>query len=160
VTVNSKEENSEDFCPNYVQEFSLWCHWLYLDLLYTKWQWWKQHAWWSRPVYGAQHYSKTHCQQTVFRFFEPFSACFASKFVKISFKYMILEINMGGDKLRILCVFQNRWKIVKQLRKRRAQNQARRWMQSPLSSSSFIKHHAVGDHQQSWAKKHFQSFFL
>jgi hypothetical protein len=23
VTVNSKEENSEDFCPNYVQEFSL-----------------------------------------------------------------------------------------------------------------------------------------
>jgi hypothetical protein len=22
--VNSKEENSEDFCPNYVQEFSLW----------------------------------------------------------------------------------------------------------------------------------------
>ncbi len=26
VTVNSKEENSEDFCPNYVQEFSLeWC---------------------------------------------------------------------------------------------------------------------------------------
>ncbi len=24
VTVNSKEENSEDFCPNYVQGFSLW----------------------------------------------------------------------------------------------------------------------------------------
>ncbi len=24
VTVNSKEENSEDFCPNYVQEFGLW----------------------------------------------------------------------------------------------------------------------------------------
>jgi hypothetical protein len=23
VTVNSKEENSEDFCPNYVQEFGL-----------------------------------------------------------------------------------------------------------------------------------------
>jgi hypothetical protein len=24
VTVNSKEENSQDFCPNYVEEFSLW----------------------------------------------------------------------------------------------------------------------------------------
>jgi hypothetical protein len=24
VTVNSKEENSENFCPNYVQEFGLW----------------------------------------------------------------------------------------------------------------------------------------
>jgi hypothetical protein len=24
VTVNSKEENSEDFCPNHVQEFGLW----------------------------------------------------------------------------------------------------------------------------------------
>ncbi len=24
VTVNSKEENSQDFCPNYVQEFGLW----------------------------------------------------------------------------------------------------------------------------------------
>ncbi len=24
VTVNSKEENSEDFCPNYVQEFGFW----------------------------------------------------------------------------------------------------------------------------------------
>ena len=24
VTVNSKEENPEDFCPNYVQEFGLW----------------------------------------------------------------------------------------------------------------------------------------
>jgi hypothetical protein len=24
VTVNSKEENSEDFCPKYVQEFGLW----------------------------------------------------------------------------------------------------------------------------------------
>ncbi len=24
VTVNSKEENSKDFCPNYVQEFCLW----------------------------------------------------------------------------------------------------------------------------------------
>ncbi len=24
VTVNSKEENSEDFCSNYVQEFGLW----------------------------------------------------------------------------------------------------------------------------------------
>ncbi len=24
VTVNSKEENSSDFCPNYVQEFGLW----------------------------------------------------------------------------------------------------------------------------------------
>ncbi len=24
VTVNSKEKNSEDFCPNYVQEFGLW----------------------------------------------------------------------------------------------------------------------------------------
>jgi hypothetical protein len=23
VTVNSKEENSEDFCPNYIQEFGL-----------------------------------------------------------------------------------------------------------------------------------------
>ncbi len=23
VTVNSKEENSQDFCPNYVQEFDL-----------------------------------------------------------------------------------------------------------------------------------------
>jgi hypothetical protein len=24
VTVNSKEEKSEDFCPNYAQEFGLW----------------------------------------------------------------------------------------------------------------------------------------
>ncbi len=24
MTVNSKEENSEDFCPNYVQELGLW----------------------------------------------------------------------------------------------------------------------------------------
>ncbi len=24
VTANSKEENSQDFCPNYVQEFGLW----------------------------------------------------------------------------------------------------------------------------------------
>ncbi len=24
VTVNSKEENSYDFCPNYVKEFGLW----------------------------------------------------------------------------------------------------------------------------------------
>jgi hypothetical protein len=24
VTVNSKDENSEDFCPNCVQEFGLW----------------------------------------------------------------------------------------------------------------------------------------
>jgi hypothetical protein len=24
VTVNNKEENSEDLCPNYVQEFGLW----------------------------------------------------------------------------------------------------------------------------------------
>ncbi len=24
MTVNSKEENSEDFCPNYDQEFGLW----------------------------------------------------------------------------------------------------------------------------------------
>ncbi len=24
MTVNSKEENSQDFCPNYVQEFGLW----------------------------------------------------------------------------------------------------------------------------------------
>ncbi len=28
VTVNSKEENSKDFCPNYVQEFDL-CSILY-----------------------------------------------------------------------------------------------------------------------------------
>ncbi len=27
VTVNSKEENSQDFCPNYVQEFGLWSGW-------------------------------------------------------------------------------------------------------------------------------------
>ncbi len=26
VTVNSTEENSEDFCPNYVQEFGLSCN--------------------------------------------------------------------------------------------------------------------------------------
>ncbi len=25
VTMNSKEENSHDFCPNYVQESGLWC---------------------------------------------------------------------------------------------------------------------------------------
>jgi hypothetical protein len=25
VTVNSKDENSEDFCPNYVHEFGLCC---------------------------------------------------------------------------------------------------------------------------------------
>jgi hypothetical protein len=24
MNVNSKEENSEDFCPNHVQEFGLW----------------------------------------------------------------------------------------------------------------------------------------
>ncbi len=26
VIVNSKKENSQDFCPNYVQEFGLWNH--------------------------------------------------------------------------------------------------------------------------------------
>jgi hypothetical protein len=26
VTVNSKEENSKVFCPNYFREFGLWCH--------------------------------------------------------------------------------------------------------------------------------------
>ncbi len=26
VTVNCKEQNSEDFCPNYIQEFGLWIH--------------------------------------------------------------------------------------------------------------------------------------